>query len=137
MAPAALIRYLVVGGLGTAAHLATLAGAVELLGLPVLVGSIAGFLVALGLSYLLNRHWTFGTGRPGLGSLWRYTLVCVTGLGLNITMTYALMHWLHWGYMVAQLSVIFVVPISNYLLSRHWAFAAKSGTGPLIDRPLH
>lgn len=125
MPAAALIRYLLVGGLGTAAHLATLGGAVELLGLPVLAGSIAGFLVALGLSYLLNRHWTFGTGRPGLGSLWRYTLVCAAGLGLNIAMMYALVHWLQWRYMTAQLSVIFVVPVSNFLLSRHWAFASE------------
>lgn len=118
------MRYLVVGGLGTVAHLATLAATVELLGLPVLLGSVLGFLMALGLSYLLNRYWTFGTGRPGLGSFWRYALVCVTGLGLNIAMMYALVHWLHWRYLAAQLSVIFVVPVSNYLFSRHWAFAA-------------
>lgn len=140
MATAALIRYGVVGGLGTAAHMGVLAGAVELLKLPVLVGSVAGFLAALALSYLLNRYWTFGTGRPGLGSLWRYTLVCVSGLGLNLAMMFALMHWLQWRYMTAQLSVIFVVPISNYLLSRHWAFAAKtpgvrSGSTQATRRP--
>lgn len=134
MPSAALIRYLVVGGLGTAAHLATLASVVELLGLPVLAGSVAGFTVALALSYLLNRYWTFGTGRPGLGSFWRYALVCVAGLGLNVAMMYALVHWLHWRYMVAQLSVIFVVPISNYLFSRHWAFAAGRGPKVLAER---
>lgn len=98
--------------------------AVERLGLGIAAGSGAGFLAALGLSYGLNRHWTFGTGRPGIGSLWRYALVCTLGLGVNTGLTLALVQWLHWGYLAAQLSVIFIVPVMNFLLSRHWAFDA-------------
>jgi putative flippase GtrA len=36
----------------------------------------------------------------------------------------ALVEGLGWPYLLAQLSVIFVVPVSNFVLSRHWAFDA-------------
>lgn len=90
---------------------------------------MAGFLVSLALSYVLNRHWTFRTGRPGLHSAWRYALVCLGGLCVNTGLMVALVQALQWRYWVAQLSIIFIVPLSNFLLSRHWAFdAARPGS---------
>lgn len=117
-------RYLLVGAAGTLAHLGVLAAAVEWGGLGVAAGSVAGFCAALALSYVLNRHWTFQVDRPGGGSFWRYLLVCLSGLALNTAMVVLLVDWLHWGYLLAQLSVLFVVPVSNFVLSRHWAFEA-------------
>ena len=120
--PAAWWRFALVGGLATALHLLVLAASVEWWGLGLVAGSVAGFGVAWSVSYALNRHWTFRRGRAGAGSLWRYALVCLGGLVLNTAMTVALVHWLRWPYLLAQLSVIFVVPVISYLLSRHWAF---------------
>jgi putative flippase GtrA len=118
-------RYVVVGGLGTAAHLALLAICVEQMGLTPLLGAGVGFLGALGVSYWLNHHWTFRSRRPRWQSLWRYASVCVGGLLLNTGMMFGLMNGLGWGYLHAQLSVILIVPAINFLLHRHWAFAAK------------
>jgi len=101
-----------------------LVACVELAGLGIVAGSVAGFCSALLVSYALNRHWTFGTGRPGAGSFWRYALVCVGGLAVNTGLMVALVQWLQWRYLVAQLSVIFIVPLANFLLSRYWAFDA-------------
>lgn len=119
-----LIRYAVAGSLGTAAHLAVLVLAVERLGFGIVAGSVAGFCAALAVSYLINRAWTFQGGRRRQGRFWRYTLVCLSGLVLNISMMVALVDGMGWPYLAAQLSVIFIVPVSNFLLSRRWAFDA-------------
>lgn len=97
---------------------------VEGLGGGIVAGSVLGFCAALAVSYGLNRHWTFGTARPGFGSAWRYGVVCLGGLLLNTTLVLALVRWLHWPYLLAQLCVIGIVPVSNFLFSRHWAFDA-------------
>lgn len=117
-------RYIIVGGLGTAAHLAVLTLSVEWLQLDVIRASIAGFLAALSVSYALNHHWTFNSQRSPLSSFWRYFVVSVSGLVLNTGMVYAMVEYLHWWYLTAQISVILVVPTSNFLLNRYWAFAS-------------
>jgi putative flippase GtrA len=124
MLAAQIVRYVVAGGLGTAAHLGVLVLCVERLGAGVVAGSVAGFCAALAVSYLINRAWTFRGGRRQNGRVWRYALVCLSGLAINTGMIVALVEGLHWPYLAAQLSVIFIVPISNFVLSRHWAFDA-------------
>ena len=117
-------RYVIVGGLGTATHLAILALCVEWFGLDAVLGAIAGFLGALSVSYVLNHYWTFQSRRSHLSSLWRYVTVSIAGLMLNTGMMYALVSFLHWWYLTAQLSVILIVPISNFMLNRYWTFAS-------------
>ena len=121
-----VLRYIIVGVLGTTAHLAALALCVEWLQLDVVRASIAGFLAALSVSYALNHYWTFESRRPHGSSFWRYLTVSLSGLLLNTGMVYAMVEYLHWWYLTAQISVIFVVPTSNFLLNRYWAFASPS-----------
>lgn len=120
-------RYVIVGMLGTVAHLGVLAVFVEVLGQDAIIGAVAGFLSALSVSYMLNHYWTFQSHRRHLSSFWRYTTVSLAGLLLNTGIMYALIIFLNWWYFTAQLSVILVVPVCNFLLNRYWTFAAKSG----------
>jgi putative flippase GtrA len=117
-----IVRYLMVGGLGTVTHLAILAFCVEVLGWSAIAGTIAGFLGALSVSYWLNHRWVFESNSPHANSLWRYVVVSLSGLVLNSGMMSALVHYLHWWYFTAQLSVIFIVPITNFILNRYWTF---------------
>ena len=118
-----LARYLVVGGLGTLTHLSILALCVELFNWSAVAGTVAGFLGALTVSYWLNHRWTFESQTPHIASLWRYVVVSLSGLALNAAMMAALVHYLHWWYFTAQLSVIFIVPTTNFILNRYWTFS--------------
>jgi putative flippase GtrA len=93
-------------------------------------GAVAGFIGALLVSYILNYRWSFDSSRPHVSSLWRYALVSVSGLVLNTTMVSAIVNYLQWWYLTAQLSVIWIVPISNFILNRYWAFGIKTESGP-------
>jgi len=121
-------RYLIVGGVGTAAHLAILALSVEWFALDAVIGSIFGFVAALTVSYLLNHFWTFRSRRSHLSSAYRYVTVSLIGLGLNIGLMYVLIHVFKLWYFAAQLSVILVVPVINFLLNSHWTFSSKSNS---------
>lgn len=117
------LRYMVVGGFGTVTHLAILALFVEWMGQSVVLGAVVGFLGALSVSYVLNHRWAFESQRAHASSLWRYVLVALSGLVLNTSMMIALVHYFQWRYFTAQLSVIAIVPIYNYLLNRYWTFS--------------
>jgi putative flippase GtrA len=119
-------RYLIVGALGTGVHLAILALCVEWLCMGATGGTVAGFIGALLVSYILNHRWAFDSSRPHASSLWRYALVSVSGLVLNTTMVSAMVNYLQCWYFTAQLSVIWVVPISNFFLNRYWTFGTKT-----------
>lgn len=116
------VRYLVVGGAGTLLHLAVMLATVELLGWAVTWGAVLGFLSALLVSFVANYRWTFASTRSPLATLCRYTVVSVSGLLLNLLMMHGLVALLDIWYLTAQIAVIWVVPVTNYLLNRYWSF---------------
>lgn len=118
-------RYLIIGALGTGVHLGILALCVEWLNIGATTGAVAGFIGALLVSYILNHRWAFDSSRPHRSSLWRYALVSVSGLVLNTTMVNALVNYMQWWYLTAQLSVIWIVPICNFILNRYWTFSGN------------
>lgn len=121
-----LIRYLLVGGLGTVAHLMVLVISVELAGLSATWGAVLGYLCALLISFIFNHKWTFSSKKSYLSSFPKYVLVSVSGLVLNAMMVSGLVNHFGWWYLSAQLIVIWVVPITNYLLNKYWSFEVKS-----------
>lgn len=135
-------RYLIIGALGTGVHLGILTVCVEWLDMNATTGAVAGFIGALLVSYLLNHRWAFDSSRPHTSALWRYALVSVSGLVLNTAMVNALVNYMQWWYFTAQLSVIWIVPISNFILNRYWTFSESAklpttrhpGTPPLYPK---
>lgn len=116
------IRYLVVGGVGTVLHLLVMMATVEIAHLSITWGVVLGYLAALLFSFALNYRWTFASVRSPCATFVRYTLISLSGLLLNALMVNGLVAFTGIWYLTAQLSVIWVVPITNYLLSRYWAF---------------
>ncbi|MFM0222412.1 GtrA family protein [Paraburkholderia dipogonis] len=123
------VRYIVAGGLGTLAHLAVLAACVELLGWRPVGGAVAGFCAALLISYGLNYQWAFQSRRSRVAGFWRYVVVSLGGLCLNTGMVFALVNYAHCNYFSAQLYVIAIVPVCNFLINRYWTFDAARQTG--------
>lgn len=84
--------------------------------------SVVGFAAAFVSSYLLNRFWVFGTSARPWVSLVRYAVVCLCGLLLNVSIMALTVDWLHWYYLWGLAVVVAVVPITNFMLNRVWAF---------------
>lgn len=115
-------RYAIVGALGTAIHMGMLIALVELFRVEPVISSTIGFIVTLIVSYALNYFWTFRSRHPHAYSLPRYAVVSVLGLLLNAAIMYLTVHVLEWWYVLGQLCVVFVVPISNFILNVLWSF---------------
>ncbi|MBV7427052.1 GtrA family protein [Acidovorax sp. sif0715] len=90
------------------------------------VATTAGFLVALLISYAMNRIWTFGFTGSYWASLVKYCIVSVIGLGLNILIiklfTDYLGLWYGWGAFFA----VGAVALNNFVLNNAWTFTQKA-----------
>jgi len=122
-----IVKYAVVGLLGTALHFALLAALVEWAGVHPVVGSVLGFGVVLAVSYVLNKKWTFQD--PGHAvqatdyrQFIRYCIVSGSGLILNTLIMYGAVEKFDMPYLLGQVIVTFVVPVQNYLFNRYWTF---------------
>lgn len=119
------IRFAVVGVVATLTHIGILTLGVERFGMNPVLASTLGFIAAVAASYVLNRRWTFKSTESHGKTLWRFVVVSLFGLALNTAMMVVLVQHFHWWYLWAQLGVLLVVPLSNFLLNRYWTFNTR------------
>ena len=116
------LRYCVVGAIGTLVHFGITIAMVEWARTRPTAASIAGFVAAFVVSYVLNRSWVFAASARSWLSFARYSVVCFTGLALNTSIMVITVDWLRWYYLWGLAIVVAVVPVTNFALNRLWAF---------------
>lgn len=123
-----IIKYGIVGLLGTALHFGLLTALVEWGGLHPIAGSALGFIGVLIVSYVLNARWTFtdAPGQPAMKQFVKYTVVSLSGLTLNTVVMYAAVELAHLPYLLGQCIITVLVPLHNYVLNRRWTFRTDS-----------
>ncbi|NOX76320.1 MAG: GtrA family protein [Gammaproteobacteria bacterium] len=117
-----LIRFGISGGLATATHVAVFVLLVEWLHIRPLYASVPAFLTAVGVSYSMNYRWTFEAVGPHHELLPRFMLVALTGLGLNLLITFLVVDVAHYWYGYALMTILAAVPLVTFSLSRFWVF---------------
>ena len=117
-----LIRFTLVGGIGTAAHYAVLILLVSGLLIHPVIGSTAGFLVGMVVNYLLNRHFTFASQRSHREAFWRFGTVALAGMIINTAMMTLLTVSLEYHYLLAQVLATILTLSWNFFGSRYWVF---------------
>ncbi len=120
-------RFGVVGALATLTHALTFAAAIEALHLRPLLANFLGFALALGVSFLGHRHWTFraevGGDRPDASSMFlRFALVALAGLALNSLIVVVVVEQLGLDYRIAMLLMVTAVPLLLFWLCKGFAF---------------
>ena len=88
-----LVRFGIVGGLGTVTNLFLFYGLVDLGDLAPLLGTVVCFAVAVSQNYVLNELWTFATAGDGELAWSRYAkfvAASLVGLGVNLAALAAL-----------------------------------------------
>ena len=98
---------------------------VEFASLTPIVSAFFAFLLAVTVSFFLNKIWTFQNTSPNYRKLWiKFFLVSSVGL----TLTLALM-WLFWEvlgihYLIAKLLTSAIVLVWNFSANKFWTFTA-------------
>lgn len=125
--PALLLQYgrFAVVGLGsTLLHVLVYAGLIEYLAAAPLLANTVGFAVAVNLSFVGHRHWTFRSESPldAKRSLIRFWLVALIGFLLNTLFVWLVTGVLGLAYGWAIPLIAGVTPLATFALSKLWAF---------------
>src|SRR5690606_33813932 len=120
------IKYGLVGLVGTAIQTSTLIILVELYSFRPIFASIIGFIGSLIVSFILNLKWTFQVSENKAQLFIKYVIVSISGLILNVSIMFIFVDIFGGWYIWAQIIVIIIVPIVNFIMNRFWAFSNKT-----------
>ena len=120
-----IFRYLVVGLANTAVHFLVTILLVEAFRADAVIASAVGFIFALLVAFILNSRWTFGRRDKPVVRLWRYSVVSISGLCLNLLIMYLAVDYLGLHYLFGLAAVVLVVTPWNFALNLFWSFAER------------
>jgi len=123
---AQLVRFGIVGGLGTLTNLALFFVLVDLSGLAALLGMLACFAAAVSQNYALNELWTFAThsrGRLAWVRYWKFVLSSLAGLAVNAIVLVGLMEFFTFPLLVIPQAIGILAGMAvNFVASRTIVF---------------
>ncbi len=127
-----IVRYVTSGGTATVTNLATLFLLVHFGHVYYLYASILAFIMSVGVSFTMQKFWTFrDTHVHDIHSQFaRYVLVIVANLILNTLLMYTLVEKAGVWYLSAQFFTVIVIACLGYFAYRHFVFRER--TVPLV-----
>lgn len=114
-------RFLSIGALATAAHLAVALALDAALEIGPLFAKLCGFATAVLMSYVGHTRVTFDIGVRRAVHFPRFVLVSGLGLTLSSTSAWLSVEKLGLSFTVAMLAVAALVPALTFLILKHWA----------------
>lgn len=119
-----ITRFVISGGLATATNLAVLAVLVHALHVWYVPASAFAFLVAFGVSFTLQKFWTFGDDRTHLLRRQAIIYFCIVlcNLVINTALVYAFVEYLRFMPLIAQALASLIVAFESFFAYRFLVF---------------
>jgi putative flippase GtrA len=118
------IRFSIVGAIQNGLNIAVFAGAVAI-GVPFLLASVIAAVMALAVSFSLNRRWTFaGTTDQTRSRAIRFVSIWVTILLAGLPVLALLVEVADLPKVLAQATVVMIGAPVSYAAQRRWTFGA-------------
>jgi len=117
-----LIRFVIVGVLGTMVYYLSLWCLVELIAVPVLTASSIAFAIVTAQNYVLHHGWTFGGNAQHRIAFPKFIAMNIAGFWINWAIMATGVHGLALNYLLVQAFAIAAVVTWNFALSSLWIF---------------
>ena len=122
-----IAKFIAVGLVNTGVGLACMWGAMAVLGLGIVPANALGYAVGIGVSFLLNRAWTFAHQGPWLASFLRWLVIVAIAYSLNLLAVLTVNRQFRIDPYLSQLAGVVVYTAVSFLGARFFAFAARPG----------
>ncbi len=121
-----LIRYAMVGAVGTLAHYAVLVVLVERGRVSPPVATAIGFTMGALVNYFLNVRFTFQSTRPHREAMPRFFAAAAAGMAANTGIVALGVNVFRLHYIVPQVVATAVVVFGTFCVNRAWTFQRRS-----------
>jgi putative flippase GtrA len=126
-------RFAVIGVLQNGLNLGAFALAVAH-GIPFLIASVMAAVVALSVSFSLNRRWTFpGTTDRSANRAVRFATIWLAFVLLALPILALLVDVVHLPRVLSQAIIIIIGAPASYLVQRRWTFSQSVSQPPASD----
>lgn len=119
-----VVRYIISGGTATASNFVVLYTFTEFLHIWYLTSSIIGLVAATGVSFMLQKFWTFknaGLERVHI-QLPLHISLALFNIAANTVLLYGFVQYLHVWYILAQFINAALLACMNFFVYRHFIF---------------
>lgn len=129
-----IFRFLVAGGTAFAVNIIVLYIFTDMLGIYYLISTVWAFLISFGVSFLLQKFWTFHDGsRNTLHiQLPLYLGMQVMNLGLNAVLMYAFVEYFHLWYILSQVIIALALAFVSFFINKRYIFKTGAPSSSLI-----
>lgn len=123
-----LVRYLISGGTAALVNWGTLFLLVHIGTMYYLYASILAFIVSIGVSFILQKFWTFQDNlvHDIHAQFSRYLVIIFLGLALNTALVYLLVEKANVWYLLAQVIATVIIAITNFFCYKHFVFRTRT-----------
>lgn len=130
-----ILKFLVSGGSAAVVDLGLLYALTDVFHVWYLLSAVLAFLAAFGVSFSLQKFWTFNSQSLELlqRQLVMYLVLALFGLGLNTIAMYFLVDHAGFHYLAAQILTSAVIAGVNYFAYKHFIFAETKIPLPAKD----
>ena len=121
-------RFLFSGGVSAGVDLILLFIFTDIFGWWYLVSAIFAFLIAFGVSFTLQKFWTFQDhSREGVhAQAGIYFFVAVINLALNTLFVYLFVEYIHLHYLLAQIVASLLIACESFFVYQRFIFRAPT-----------
>jgi putative flippase GtrA len=121
--------FALVGATSTAINYVGALAAQHLLALGPLPAGVAGYAMAVGVSYFGNSLLTFRRQAIHGPQFARFAAISLVGLAINLGLVFFGAHVMGWPLWQALIPVVLIVPTATFVMSKFWAFAEVETAG--------
>lgn len=119
-----LFRYIVSGGSAAIVDLFVLHIFVKCFDMWYVLAAILAFLIAFGVSFTLQKFWTFkDVSKKVTSQATIYFVVSVINLGINTLLMYVFVDYGHLHYLISQIIASGILAISSYFIYSSFIFS--------------
>jgi len=86
------------------------------------IASVAGYVVGMFNSFLLNKIWTFNVSEIRLVHVWRFVVLNLIGIAISTLAIFFLVDMSRMPYIPVWLAIISLVMLLNFLGNKYWTF---------------
>jgi putative flippase GtrA len=97
----------------------------------VLIAAIIAFVFAFGVSFTLQKFWTFEDSSVDVihSQLAMYLVLALCGLGVNTLFMYVLLNYTGLHYLAAQIFASAFIAVGNFFVYKHFIFTGAVPAG--------
>lgn len=119
-----IARFAIVGGLSTVAYGACTWLAVEVLSMPPLLATLAGYLVVIPLNFGLQRSFTFRSTGMLRAQVPRFLLVHACNMAASFAAMWCVVEWIGADYRWGIAATMTLVPVLVFVALDAWVFGS-------------